>query len=192
MCVRRSLAIAFTGLHKQSDAGHGHGDNGNSDAATGNEGACGVSPGPRMQVLGAGLGLRLRGLKLFPRIPLLHDLAADNSREVDADEGDGLAAFPNCDMGCHPGRDLFSLYELIVDLERVLIVDEQIVEVEDALAKLLKVPVARRGVPDVVGCDHLVQCRKISGCVDVNQAPEDGFPGFGSLGLYVSVHLVSP
>ena len=62
----------------------------------------------------------------------------------------------------HTGRDFLAVGQLVVDLKRVFGIDEEVVEVQDALAKPLQVAVTRRGVPYVVGRNDFIQRRYVA------------------------------
>ena len=96
--------------------------------------------------------------ELFPGIPFLHDLPVHNAREIDSNKRDRFAGRAHLDVCRHPRGHFLAFYELIVDLKRVLVVDEEAVKVLNALTKALEIPITGGGVTELVRSNDIIQC----------------------------------
>jgi len=80
---------------------------------------------------------------LFPGVPFFNQFAVHNSGDVDSQQGNGFPSVPYLNMSGHTGNNLFAVDQLIFNAKGVSRVDEEFVEVQDALTKALQIPVAR-------------------------------------------------
>ena len=78
---------------------------------------------------------------MFPGVPFFYQFAVYDAGDVDIQQGDGFAGLSYLDVGGHAGDDLLAVDQLIFDAEGIPGVDEEIVEVEDALTEPLEIAV---------------------------------------------------